>query len=303
MSSEPRQHHLVTKAYLRRFADRRGRITVVSRDRPSVRRVVSVDAAATFRDYYTLKGDKWEDPYGVERGLGEIESAGLDALREACDEQQPLTAQRRDAVCRLAGYQYARGQRPRRGAEALAQVLDHVTGGRAIAPDGTILDHPPVEAQDPNERLASMISVGQEVVAHLVKLRLKIVRFDRPALLTADEPVHCLRYPGGSPLLGVGPASADEIWFPADPQTLVVFSPHETAGSWLMEGRHAAAAAMVNAAVATGAYLEIYMTPGRDDMAGFELPPPAPLIEVAKPHDFDVDGVNAPPVRKHPRRG
>jgi hypothetical protein len=59
---------------------------------------------------------------------------------------------------------------------------------------------------------------------------------------------------------------------------------------------------LANRAVASAAYADIYLTPGRNPLDAFDLPPAMPVVAVAEPYDFDVDGVNAPPSRVTPRR-
>jgi hypothetical protein len=155
---------------------------------------------------------------------------------------------------------------------------------------------------DPEEHLGVMVRSARDIERVLIRYHLRLLRFDTPELLTSDEPVQCTRYPGWSTLEGVGPANADEVWFPLDPRSMLVLSPHATCGNWLTKANQRQATVNINQVVATAAYAEIYFTPGRNPLQTFDLSPPGPLVQVGAPHAFDVDGINSPPTRRRPRR-
>ena len=307
MSSEQRLQHLVPSSYLARFADRRGRITVVSRARPSDRHTLKVTEAATFRDFYTLQHLEGADRYALERALSDVEAAGLDAVRRLCDDDGQLTGEQRSSLCRLAAFQRVRGQRVRRAGEAMSTVLQRVMPSAWTDPEGNLVDgvrrtdtgefHP-----DPEHHLRTLVTSARQIERVWVNWRLRLLRFDQPVLLTSDEPVQCTKYPGGNPFEGVGAVNADEVWFPLDPRCLLVLSPRPTGGGWFDATDQQTAAVVANRAVAGGAYADIFVTPGRNPLGAFDLPPVMPVVGVAAPHDFDIDGVNAPPLRVTPRR-
>ena len=227
MPSEPRLQHLVPAAYLERFADRRGRVTVVSRASPSDRRTLKVSEAATFRDFYTLQHMEGLDRYALERALSDVEAAGLDAVRRLCDLQEHLSAEQRSSLCRLAAFQRVRGQRVRRAGEVMATVLQRVMPSAWTDSYGNLIDG--MRRNDsgelepaPDRQLRILLFSAHAIERVWVNWHLRLLRFDQPVLLTADEPVVCTKYPGRNPLEGVGAANADEVWFPLDPQSLLV---------------------------------------------------------------------------------
>jgi hypothetical protein len=106
--------------------------------------------------------------------------------------------------------------------------------------------------------------------------------------------------------MGVGPATADEIWIPLDRSTLLVLHNDEM----IEEGRLLAPRGYsldnVNAFVVSQADREVYCHP--DDVARldqFDLPDPdRPVLHVngAGWVRGTTDGVNKPPVREGHRR-
>jgi hypothetical protein len=55
--AEPRRHHLVPESYLRRFADERDQVRVVSRTDPGHTFVTGITNTAVERDFYTVETD------------------------------------------------------------------------------------------------------------------------------------------------------------------------------------------------------------------------------------------------------
>jgi len=81
MPNEPRLHHFLPEAYLRRFTDERGDLWVLDRKHGIVRRQ-SPEVTAAERELYTLEGDSGERDRRVESALADhIDGPGQHALR------------------------------------------------------------------------------------------------------------------------------------------------------------------------------------------------------------------------------
>jgi hypothetical protein len=89
LSNEPKLHHFLPEAYLRRFADERGDLWVLDRKQGVVRRQ-SPEVTAAEREMYTLESEGGERDRSVESALADfVDGPGQQALR-VLDEGGPL---------------------------------------------------------------------------------------------------------------------------------------------------------------------------------------------------------------------
>lgn len=81
MASQPKLHHFLPEAYLRRFADERGDLWVIDRKQGIVRRQ-SPEVTAAERELYTLEDDCGARDRSVESALGRfVDGPGQHAIR------------------------------------------------------------------------------------------------------------------------------------------------------------------------------------------------------------------------------
>ncbi len=81
MPNEPKLHHFLPEAYLRRFADERGDLWVLDRKQGIVRRQ-SPEVTAAERELYTLEDDGGERDRRVESALADlVDGPGQHAIR------------------------------------------------------------------------------------------------------------------------------------------------------------------------------------------------------------------------------
>lgn len=81
MPNQPKLHHFLPEAYLRRFADERGDLWVLDRKQGIVRRQ-SPEVTAAERELYTLEDDCGERDRRVESALADyVDGPGQHAIR------------------------------------------------------------------------------------------------------------------------------------------------------------------------------------------------------------------------------
>jgi hypothetical protein len=133
-------HHIVPRFYLRRFADERDQITVVSRI-TGQRRDAPVDKAHRQKDFYTFVNTDGESDGRVEQLLGLVEGQAATALRNTFHPvfgRWPPMGEHRLELIQFVAFQSLRGRRQRRQMEMIADYafrfeLSHVT--KANVPD------------------------------------------------------------------------------------------------------------------------------------------------------------------------
>ena len=115
-------HHIVPRFYLRRFADERDQITVVSRI-TGQRRDAPVDKAHRQKDFYTFVNTDGESDGRVEQLLGLVEGQAATALRNTFHPvfgRWPPMGEHRLELIQFVAFQSLRGRRQRRQMEMIA---------------------------------------------------------------------------------------------------------------------------------------------------------------------------------------
>jgi Protein of unknown function (DUF4238) len=326
---EPRRHHIVPRFYLRRFADEKERLVAVDLANPTKRKPVSVNDAAVEKDFYTVIDDTGSPSVAVERLLAHIEGWASPAIERASfGVLFPPQPNDRAALSLLIALQLVRGRDIRRQMEAMCDstmklMLEGIdTDERAAAYLRGQGVESPDEAQiravrdlaenldnieilpDANEHIRTMLLVATDHMWPIIlNMRWVVGRFPEPALLTSDSPVsYYVRPEDRDPLRGVGLATADEVWYPLDPQHVLMLTPADIDEQVMeVDLDHAH---RINQNTVAHAFERVFMHPEQDHLQGLDLPRrPKALLQVdGGPKRAKTDGVNTPAHRQGPRR-
>lgn len=125
-----------------------------------------------------------------------------------------------------------------------------------------------------NRHLRSMAGLMPRAAAHFHSRPWGLVRFERKALTTTDDPVVLLRNPKASPHDGVGLVTALQILVPLDRRVALIIDNESNEGDNLTQPT-AALARTVNQHVAINAHRAIFHHPDDRPLEGLELRDPA----------------------------
>lgn len=326
-AGDPRRHHFIPKFFLRRFADERDQLNVVSlAEGAGNPRLTAVTNVAVTRDFYTTVDEDIGETVVIERILALADDEASGALARLTAGGTPLTPEDRGHLAFWLGLLQVRDPFSRRQSEALADQLfkmqlsmDQDEEERVTAP-GVEVEGPDRESMslDPedldsfeisphqNQLIVAMLDSGMALGAFFATRFFMCLKFAEPGLVLSDRPMYLYRKPENqTPFLGVGPVTADEIWLPIDRCTLLILHGDEVVGDGLRDAPSEFSINQMNQALVGGSYMELYCHP--DDLGrlnGLTLPNPnRPLLEMSGGWlATDSDGVNSPPTRKRPRR-
>ena len=230
MANEPKLHHFLPEAYLRRFADERGDLWVLDRKHGIVRRQ-SPEVTAAERELYTLEDDGGERDRRVESALADlVDGPGQHPIR-VLNEGGRLSGEDTAKLATVVAGLYVRTptflEQHRQLAEQMRDSL--IRGGVEPAADPLPELHP--EAQRLRaaggvraDELLAMFNVMRDerrpyhndfvkMMVNLIPMLADAVHglqwfiASAPpgkAFVTCDAPVIITRPPTHSPLLGVG---------------------------------------------------------------------------------------------------
>jgi hypothetical protein len=230
LPNQPKLHHFLPEAYLRRFADERGNLWVLDRKQGIVRRQ-SPEVTAAERELYTLEDDCGERDRSVESALADfVDGPGQHALR-VLDEGAKLSGEDSGKLAIFVAALYVRTpaflEQHRQLAEQMRGSL--IRGGVEAAVEPLPESHP--EAQRlraaggvrADELLAMFNAMRDERRPYhndFVKMMINLVPMLADAIhglewfiastppgkafVTCDAPVIITRPPNHNPLLGVG---------------------------------------------------------------------------------------------------
>jgi hypothetical protein len=230
LPNQPKLHHFLPEAYLRRFSDERGDLWVLDRQEGVVRRQ-SPEVTAAQRELYTLEDDRGERDRSVESALANlVDGPGQDALR-VLDEGGLLNGEDAGKLAIFVAALYVRTpaflEQHRQLSEQMRDSL--IRGGVEPAVEPLPASHP--EAQRlrdaggvrADELLASFNAMRDErrpyhndfvqMMVNLVPMLADAIHglewfvASAPpgkAFVTCDAPIVITRPLGHSPMLGVG---------------------------------------------------------------------------------------------------
>jgi hypothetical protein len=209
VSEQARRHHLVSKFYLRYFADEREQITTVML--PGDRRFTqNIKDASVNNDFYTVIDNNGQESDLVEKALSELEGPAATAWREVAQGVWPLPEEHRVAMASWLALQLLRGTRMRDSMSELAThafLIEACVGGRmrlreALAAEGKPVDDDTVNAEwvnfftnpyrarvHANHHMHQLAQTLPHVTESLLDRSWLLTVFERRALATSDHPV------------------------------------------------------------------------------------------------------------------
>lgn len=304
-----RRHHVVSKFYLRRFANAKQQLM----RHPLVGKahLQSVNDATVRKDFYTLTA------HGVEQDAFETHLAELEAEAAAAftatlrDRAWPPTPEHRFAVSAWIGLQYLRGENNRRMIEELDRAFSKLEVGIATTnqvrerlnipahvPDNAVeamraemlatADTRPI---DHRSHLMSIVDNLAGTVASIFDRRPWIlVDFATDVLGTSDTPVKLVADDAALAAgMGVGIVSAKELYVPLSARAALCIGSIGGTGPDERGHGHVAFARFLNERMLYTARRALYSHPAANPFAGFVMLRPRQQ-EVDVPHE-QIDGL------------
>lgn len=247
MSKRPRRQHVVSRFYLKGFAN----------DSSQVRRVtlpgdqnylLSTSDAGVIKDFYTITLPDGSQSDAYERAFGEVEGLAAEALRVITAGTWPVVGEHRAALARWIALQHLRSEDVRAsqgtmnaemirlivgvsGKEALRQVIEK-TEGRSVSEEELDwewrdITKPGGPELVPNvkEHLRLLMSLLDGTSQYLDDCHWTLVQFSRRALVTSDHPVSLLVEPDYPSWQGVGLVTADLFLVPLSRRLALTIQP------------------------------------------------------------------------------
>jgi len=242
-----RRHHVVSKFYLRHFANDAEQVQTVMLP-GTTRFVQSIGDAAVHTNFYTTVGHDGAATDAAEHAFGAIEEVAAEAWRLVDEGIWPLPNEERAAMAGWLALQLLRGPANRVAMNEIANFglqLDIAVGGRARlrealrdageAHDDETVDREWIEwFRDPlrvginsNHHVLHLASALPEVTEMLLGRWWLQSVFQVKALATSDHPVFVVPNPRHTEVgLGTGIANADQIAVPLTRRRSLVLADH-----------------------------------------------------------------------------
>jgi len=330
VSGDPVRHHFIPQSFLRRFADERDQLAVVRLDEPTVATVTNVTNIAVVRHLYTTVNVGVGETVATERVLAMVDHEAVAPIARLGGAYPfPLDDADRLSVALWLGLLWVRDPYTRRRMEAIADAIAKMGWSIQIANERAQRDEEPagtgpvpgqpdtgltMEDLDDieisphqNEFVGSVLDTGLGLAGEFGARFFAVVRFTNPGLVLADRPMWLYVKPDGlPPFLGVGPATADEVWIPIDRSTALMLHGHADIGDCEIDANTVGLTATAfNQCAVSAAADEVYCHPDElPALQPLELPSSErPLLQIDGQMPMaETDGVNAPPKRRGYRR-
>lgn len=301
------RHHLVPRFYLDRWKVSGIGLTAIRRSTGEVqmRNPKSVAAEA---DAYAIEVPNRGKDYLVEKMLSRVESEAALALRNML-ESWPPSDEDRSRWGTLMALQITRGRDFRDSQNAISEYLmktmvaldsrDPEAMRRRLEAAGLeateenlailreMMDKPDsyrIQA-NPAHLIQTAVETGLEMLRYLAGRQWSLGLLDEPNLVTGDHPLSLHSSPESpGPFGTVGLMTADEVWMPLDPSTLLIMTHPDTkprVGAVPMNRVRD-----INFTIAAGCYEWVVARPDNphiDAIAEFVKGQPAPRLEIAGP--------------------
>ncbi|SOD72557.1 uncharacterized protein DUF4238 [Jatrophihabitans sp. GAS493] len=307
-----RRHHLVSRFYLRYFADDKERITTVMLPGDRVF-TQSVSRASVENDFYTAVGQDGLETDAAERAFNEIEGPASQVWREIAGGVWPLMSTERGVVASWIALHLIRGSGTRAMMNEIGTDLlnlNIIVGGTArlretlrdmgephddesVAREWISLFEEPLAVEvNANHHLTQMVEMLPRVTESLLDRWWVLTTFERKGLATCDHPVHVVPNQRDLALgIGTGIETADQIHVPLTRRLSLGMAwrdalPAELAGQTddIRQPGVAKVALFSNSCTVNNARSVIFHHPDDDPLKGLELHAPR-TREVG-----DVDG-------------
>lgn len=303
MGAQARRHHVVSKFYLRYFADENERVTTV--ELPGEQRFTQGIADASVRkDFYTVVDADGQTSDVIEReAFGAVESEAAAAWRALDAGIWPLPDEHRANMAGWLGLQLLRGNAVRDSMNQIGThglTLDVIVGGRervrlALQAAGEPADEASVDrewidffrnplhaAVHANHHLHHIGRLLPEVVAGLLNRLWILTVFERKPLATSDHPVCVVPNKAMTEMgLGTGILNADEIFAPLTRRLALTMVNRAPLPPKLANLAHdiqspgvAKTALYSNSCTSRNARRFLYHHPAEDPLEGLDLPEP-----------------------------
>lgn len=210
MPGQARRHHVVSRFYLRYFANDSERVTTIML--PGARTFQqSIGDASVQTDFYTVIDQAGQQTDAAERALSLLEADAAAAWREVAAGVWPLGDAHRESVAAWVALQLLRGSNVRNSMSQLAThtlLLEAILGGRtrlreALSAVGEAFDDDtvnrewvdffknPIRAEvHANHHIQHLAAMLPRVTQSLLDRWWILTVFERKALATSDHPVH-----------------------------------------------------------------------------------------------------------------
>lgn len=240
-----RRQHVVSRFYLRRFADSKGQLlrTVLPGE---TSHPVSVNDATVIKDFYSVTLPSGEVSDFFERQLGEVEKVAAPAFARMLDEGAwPIKGEDRFSIASWIALQYMRSESVRiRQNEILAQTIRLVvglSGKRALKQHIESREKTPISQRrldaewadltgavgptlipDVKEHIQQIYALVEPTARMLADRQWILVIFSRRPILTCDHPVSLQVTEDYPKHRGVGLATADAYLVPMTPRKFLL---------------------------------------------------------------------------------
>jgi Protein of unknown function (DUF4238) len=252
---QSKRHHVLPQFYLRAWTDESGAVAMLNRDGKEVQ--TGTKALAVEKDFYTVTGGDGEKDSVVEQALASWDAKGAAVHAAFLRGEFPPTDQQRIDFGLWLGLQWLRGRSSRETGREMFDKFQKMLiqfGLEERSPKGSSKDEPSPESQqiidglgpgvevpdltglpdqlkeilrDPDQysfepprpmQLMQMLNGAPRAAEPFIESEWHLLRFERPVLLTCDEPITLAREPTPqNRFLGLGPANADYLSIPLSP--------------------------------------------------------------------------------------
>lgn len=158
-----------------------------------------------------------------------------------------------------------------------------------------------------NDMVTTMLRLGAALSKEFFDRHVSVIKMPEPGLVLCDNPIVLYQEPGNRVSgVGVGVGNADELWVPLDRSTLAIFHRDAAIGDGVEFRPEGVDVRELNQAIVSSASKEVYCHP--DDVDGLRVlsfpDPDRPISSIAGAEWLRgrVDGLNAAPRRRQPRR-
>lgn len=329
---DPRRHHFIPRSYLQRFADDNDQLAVLRLNDTEGYNVAGTTNIAVMTDLYTVVDADIGETVMVEKLLAHIDGKAKSAIdRLIFGMFFPPSPADRMSMAQWLGMLYVRDPYSRRLNEALADhtfkldlsLVRNEADARARLRKN--MGREPTDAEvaeileaardldsfevtpHQNQLVQFMLNTGSFIGMHLLARNYSVVRFARPGLVLSDRPIVLYQQPKNRrPLMGVGIATADEIWLPLDRRNLLILHSDPVVSDRILETPPGFTIDVCNQTLISGAAAEIYCHPHDfRRLEQLDLPDPDRPLIVVNGADWmrgGTDGVNTPATRKRHHR-
>jgi hypothetical protein len=299
MAGPARRHHLVSKFYLRHFADENDMITTVflPGDRSIVQNIAN---ASVQNNFYTGIGHDGQETDAAEQAFSLIEAPAADAWEQIAAGVWPLPDTEREAVAGWVALHLLRGGGNRSQMSELGTNmlnLEILSGGRArlrevLREEGLPDDDAAVDREwidlvadplrveaHPNHHLGYIAQMLPRVTAILLDRWWVLTSFQRRAIVTSDHPACVVPNERNTVLgLGTGIENADEIVVPVSRRHSLTMAlraslPQPTPATDVHHAGVTAYAQYSNSCSVNNARRMVFHHPQDDPLHGLTLPP------------------------------